>query len=111
MEIKFKTKENPEVRSVNFEFPESLEGLSEKFGSDAVYDAAVGQFIISIQATCRRHIEKSDAEIQALVDSWNPNERAAAVRATPEERAKNAVAKLSPEARAELLRQLMGDNA
>ena len=106
MEISVKTKDNPEVRKVNFDMPTDLEGLVAKFGAESVASAASGAYVISLQALCRRHIEKSDAEIQALVDAWNPNERAPAVKQTAFERASGALSKLSPEEKAELLRKL-----
>jgi hypothetical protein len=106
MEISFKTKEHPEARKVNYDMPEDLKGLTDKFGEDAVAGAAKGAFVISLQALARRHIEKSDAEIQELVTNWNPNERSAAVKQTPLERAASAMSKLSPEEKKELLAQL-----
>lgn len=107
-EITFKTKEHPEARKVNFDFPTNLADLTAKFGEDSVFAAATGQYVISLQALARRHIEKSDEDIQAIVSDWNPNERAAAVRMSPAERAKSAISKLSPEEKAELLRTLRG---
>lgn len=106
MEISFKTKEHPEARVVNYDMPEDLQGLRDKFGDDAVFKNASAAIVISLQALARRHIEKSDAEIQELVNAYDPNTRAAPVKASPEERAASAVAKLSPEARAELLAKL-----
>lgn len=106
MEIQFKTKENPEVRKINFDMPTDLAGLQAKFGDDAVFKAAQGAFVISLQALARRHIDKTDAEIQALADTWNPNERSPAVKQTAFERAASALNKLSPEETAELMRKL-----
>lgn len=106
MEISFKTKEHPEARKVNYDMPEGLEALTSKFGAEAVASAATGAFVISLQALARRHIEKSDEEIQALVNSWNPNERSPAVKQTPFERAAGALAKLSPEEKKELMAKL-----
>lgn len=106
MEIKFKTAGAEESKVVNYEFPETLEALTEKFGESAVLEAATANFIISIQALARRHFDKSDAEIQTLVDEWNPNERASAVKQTPFQKAQSQLGKLSDEERAELLRRL-----
>ncbi len=106
MDISFKTKEHPEARTVSYEFPADLDGLVAKFGTDTVYDNAVGSFVISLQALCRRHIEKSDEEIQELVASWDPNTRAAGVRKTPAEKVNSALAALSPEEKAALLEKL-----
>lgn len=106
MEISFKTKEQPEVRKVNFDMPADLDGLRAKFGDDSVYSNAAGAYVISLQALCRRHIDKSDEEIQALVDGWNPNERSPAVKQSAFERASSALGKLTPEEKAALLAKL-----
>lgn len=106
MEISFKTKEHPEARKVNFDMPADLEALRAKFGDESVYAAATGAYVISLQALARRHIEKSDEEIQALVDAWNPNERSPAVKQTAFEKATSALSKLSAEEKAELLAKL-----
>lgn len=106
MEISFKTKDHPEARVVNYDMPEDLQGLRDKFGDDAVFQNAKAAIVISLQALARRHIEKPLEEVQALVDAFDPNTRAAPTKQSPEERAKSAISKLTPEARAELLAQL-----
>jgi hypothetical protein len=106
MEISFKTKELPESRKVNFDMPADLDALVAKFGADSVYQAAAGAYVISLQALARRHIEKSDEEIQQLVTDWNPNERSPAVKQSAFERASSALSKLSPEEKAALLAKL-----
>lgn len=106
MEISFKTKEHPEARKVNFDMPADLDSLVASFGAESVYAAATGAYVISLQALARRHIEKSDEEIQAMVSNWNPNERTPAVKQTAFEKASSQLAKLSPEEKAELLKKL-----
>ncbi len=106
MDIQFKTKEHPEARKVNFDMPADLDGLVAKFGADSVYGNAAGSYVISLQALCRRHIDKSDAEIQTLVDSWNPNERSPAVKQTAFQKALSALKSLGDEEKRELLNQL-----
>lgn len=108
MEISFKTKDHPESKSIQYDLPETLEGLTEKFGAESVLNAARSSYIIGLQAFCRRHIEKDVEEIQRLADDWNPNERAAAVKLSPFERATKALSGLSDEERAELLARLQG---
>jgi hypothetical protein len=108
VEIKFKTKDATESRVVNYDLPDSVEGLVEKFGSENVFEFAKSAIVIALQALARRHIEKSDEEIQALVDAYDPNTRAAPVKQSPEERAKSAISKLTPEQKAALLAQLQG---
>lgn len=107
MEISFKTKEHPEARVVNYDVPESLEAAVAKFGEDAVFSGWKGALVISLQALARRHIEKSDAEIQDIVAAYDPNTRAAPVKQNPVERASSALSKLSPEERQALLDRLL----
>lgn len=106
MDISFKTKEHPEPVTVQFDMPEDHAGLVEKFGAEAVGNAARGAFVISLQAFGRRHIEKGAEEIQSLIAGWNPNERAAAVKQSAFEKATSQISKLSPEEKAELLAKL-----
>lgn len=106
MEISFKTKEMTEARKFNYDLPESLADLTAKFGEEAVASAARGAFVISLQALARRHIGKTDAEIEELAKNWNPNERTPAVKQTAFEKASSALTKLSPEEKAELLKKL-----
>jgi hypothetical protein len=106
MDISFKKKEDTESRTVTFDMPETLADLQAKFGDDAVAAAAKGAFVISLQALARRHIEKSDAEIQGIVDQWNPNERSPAIKKTAYERASSALQTMSPEEKRELLNRL-----
>lgn len=106
MEISFKTKEHPEARKVNYDMPETFDALVERFGADSVYEAAKGAYVISLQALARRHIEKSDEEVQEIVNSWDPNTRSPAVKQTAFEKATSALTKLSPEEKAELLAKL-----
>lgn len=106
MEIQFKTKEHPEARKFNYDMPADFAALVAKFGEEAVYGAATGAFVISLQALARRHISKTDEEIQALASAWNPNERTPAVKQTAFEKATSALGKLTPEEKAELLKKL-----
>lgn len=112
MEISFKTKDHPESVTVNWDLPVQNEGesgdeylarLVARFGADSVASQAAASYVIGAQAFGRRHIDKSQAEIQALFDSYDPNTRSAIVKQTPVERAKKAVAAMSAEERAELL--------
>lgn len=106
MAITAKTKDHPESVSVEYDLPETLEGLVEKFGAEAVASAANDSFTISIQALMRRHIEKPQEELQALVNEWKPGVRSPAVQKTSFEKAASQITKLSPEEREELLRRL-----
>lgn len=97
------------VVTVDYVFPTTLPALVEKFGEDAVLGAATGQFTINIQALIRRHFDKSQDEIQELVNSWMPGVRGPVSRATPFEKATSQLGKLSPEEKAELLARLQAE--
>lgn len=102
--------EGGEDRSVEVEYdlPETLDGLVEKFGAEVVASAATDSFTIAIQALMRRHIDKSQEEVQALVAEWVPGTRAAAVKKTPLEKAQAALRAMSEEDRAAFLASLGG---
>ncbi len=106
--INAKKKDSEKVVSVEYDMPESLQGLVEKFGEDAVASAATDSFTINIQALIRRNFEKSQEEIQAAVSSWVPGVRGPAVKKSPLEKAKAALTAMSAEDRAALLAQLQG---
>jgi len=106
--INAKKKDSDRVVSVAYDLPETLEGLTEKFGADAVASAATDSFTISVQSLIRRHFDKSQEEIQAAVDAWQPGVRTAGVKKTPLEKAQAALRAMSAEDRAELLRALNG---
>lgn len=109
MDIKFKTKEATESRTVQYDLPTTVEGLVERFGEENTYEFAKSAIVIALQALARRNIDKSDEEIQAIVNAYDPDTRATPVKQSPEERAKSAISKLSPEQKAALLAQLQGE--
>lgn len=104
--ISAKTKEHPESVSVEYDLPETVEGLVEKFGAEAVAAAAKDSLVISIQALLRRNIEKSADELQTLANEWKPGVRSPAVQKSAFEKAAQQVGKMSEEERQELLRRL-----
>ena len=106
MEVSAKTKDHPETVTVNYEIPEDLAGLVEKFGEETVASNARGAVIISLQAFIRRHIDKPQEELQELASAWRPDTRMPAVKKSAFERATSALGSLSAEEKAELLRKL-----
>lgn len=115
MDISFKTKEHPEAVTVNWNIPTQEEGetgeaylarLVARFGADSVANNAIANYVIGAQAFGRRHIEKPAAELQALFDSYDPNTRSAVTKKSPLERAKLALASMSPEEKQALLASL-----
>lgn len=106
MDISFKTKEMEAARSFSYDMPENFDALVAKFGQDAVFAAAKGSFVISLQALGRRHLDKTDEEITALAKDWNPNERSAPTKKSAFEKATSALSQLSPEEKKELIARL-----
>lgn len=107
-EITAKKSDSERSVTVQYDFPDTVAGLIEKYGEEAVHGAAVGTFTINLQALLRRHIDKTDEELQELATNWVPGTRGPAVKKTPLEKAKSALGSLTPEQRAELLAALQG---
>lgn len=93
---------------VEYDMPETVDALVEKFGAEAVANAAADSFTIAIQALIRRHFDKSDEEIQELVNTWQPGVRGPVAKKTPLEKAQAALRQMSAEDRAALLASLGG---
>lgn len=106
--IKATKKDTDKVVEVEYDMPETLEGLIEKFGAEAVASAAVDSFTISLQAVIRRNFDKSQEEIEAAVAQWAPGVRQPGVKKSPLEKAKAALSQMSAEDRAALLASLQG---
>lgn len=106
--IKATKRDADKVVEVEYDMPETVEALVEKFGEDAVASAAADSFTISIQALIRRHIDKEQNEIEELVQNWRPGVRQPGVKKSPLEKAKAALSQMSAEDRAALLAQLGG---
>lgn len=104
--VKATKKGEERVVSVEWDLPESLQGLIDKFGEDVVANAAASQLTIGLQAFIRRHFEKTDEEIQQLVNEYVPGVRGPVVKKSPLEKATAALASMSPEERAQLLAKL-----
>lgn len=106
MEVSAKTKDHPEEVKVEFELPETLEGLVEKFGSEVVTSNARGAIVIGLQSYLRRHIDKPQDELQSLATAWVPGTRSPTTPKSAFEKASGAISQLSAEERMELLRKL-----
>lgn len=107
MEVSAKTKEHPESVTVNYEIPDDLAGLTATFGEAVVASNAKGAIVISLQAFIRRHIDKPKEELDKLVAAWKPDTRTASgPRKSPVEKTLELFQGMTPEARAELLKQL-----
>lgn len=102
MQIEAKTKEGKGV-SFEFHFPETLNGLIEKYGEGEVYNLAARSAVIAVQALARQHIDKNAEEIAALANGWQPGVRGPRTTASPLERAARALEGMDSEAIAALL--------
>lgn len=110
MKVSAKTKDIPQAVEVEYDFAEGqgLKGLVSKFGEEVVYSRALSSLVIDLQALIRRHRSKKDYDHKKLLEavkSWKPT-TVTTQRKPMVERLKEDVTKLSPEARAELLKVL-----
>ncbi|MBT9138066.1 MAG: hypothetical protein DDT31_00613 [Syntrophomonadaceae bacterium] len=106
MQISFKSKKNPEVRTAHYNFPETLDELVARFGELNVYDNAITSYVITLQGLGRRNLNLPDEEIQELFTTWDPSSRAARTKMTPEQKINSMVDQLSQTERVALLERL-----
>lgn len=106
MDVSAKTKEHPAIVTVQYDVPDSLADLTAKFGEGVIASNAKGAIVISLQAFVRRHIDKTQDELNALVADWKPDTRAAGPKKSALEKATELLSGMTPEARAALLAQL-----
>lgn len=106
--IKATKRDADKVVEVEYDMPEGVDALVEKFGAEAVASAASDAFTISIQALIRRHFDKTQEEIQELVNAWLPGVRGPVAKKSPLEKAQAALRAMSDEDRAAFLASLGG---
>ena len=107
MEVSAKTKEHPEVVTVQFDVPSDLKGLVAAYGEDVIVNKAQAALVIDLQAVLRRNIAKSADELQQLVNAWKPGIRTPAAKQSAFEKAQAAISAISsPEERKALLAKL-----
>lgn len=114
MEIKAKLSKDPSKNvTVNYDLPEDLDGLVGRFGKEVVASNAVDSIVISVQALCRRALEKGKtaAEIQQAVSEWSPKVGTRGPAKSAFERVSENLGKLSEEERKELIKQLRAQGA
>ena len=106
MKVSAKTKAKPSVQ-VDYDVPADLATLTKRFGESVVAAHASGSIVISLQAFIRRQIEKGSSlpDIQKAVTAWKPDVRSA-VKQTAFEKVVANLSKLSPQERADMLKQL-----
>ena len=95
--------------SINYDFGNSLEEMTKKFGAEVVFSNARGSFIITGQAAMRRYLEtgKNPKEIADLMGTWKPGVALARV-VDPVAAITSAWRSMTPEQKAEVIKTLKG---
>lgn len=96
MEIKVKSKENPEGVTCTYNMPSTLAEFTERFGEEQTFNLAVRSATLAVQAVARQHINDQEAA-QKAVDAWQPGVRQPGTRKTPFEKAAAALDGMSRE--------------
>jgi len=91
-----------------YNFGENLDGMVKLFGADVVYNKAKAAMIVDIQGAMRGAIKanKPAREIADSIAKWKPGVRKPGK--SPVVKVQEHFAKLSPEERKALLRELAG---
>jgi hypothetical protein len=114
MEINTKAPKVNRELTVNYDFGNSLEEMTKKFGADVVYSHALDNMVIGLQANIRGKLEKdgedrmSDQAIRAAIGQWKPGQRKQADPKKKAEVIKTAFAKMDEATRKALLAELRG---
>lgn len=92
--------------TVKVQVGDTLDELGSQFGSDVVYSHARRSIIIAMQTSIRGALEagKTPNEIQALMQDWKPGVKRPAK--TPMDRIREEMARMSPEDRKRVLKEL-----
>lgn len=111
-EIKVKTgkDETAQTVTVQYDIPTSVAGLVDKYGEEQVVALASRAITLAVQANVRQKVTAGvtgDA-LQAAVDAWVPGVRAESAKKSPYERAESALAHLSQDELAALLKEYKG---
>ncbi len=105
-EIHVKNKENVEGVTVQYSLPVNISEAVEKYGDEQALAFLNRSVTLAVQALVRSNLDKSQEEVQALVDQWVPGVRSPAAKKSPLERATAALAGMDAEALQELLRKV-----
>lgn len=105
-EVSAKVGKDGEVVTVNYDWGSTLKDAVAKFKEDVVFANFKAAGTVALQGYMRSLIkqDKKPAEIQNLVNEWTPGVRAPGK--SPAEKAKEQLAKLSPEQRKAILAEL-----
>jgi len=104
------TDEDAPSATVKYDFGDNLDDAAEKFGGDVIFSRFVAAATVDLQALIRRGLKgenpKSEKEIQALVNEWQPGV-STRTRKSPQEKAQLAIDALTEDEKAALLESLM----
>jgi hypothetical protein len=94
--------------TATYNMPENLAEAGSVWTDAVVFSKARQSVVIDLQALMRRLIAKqtSPGDIQTAVNAYIPTAAGEVVRRTAEERVKEDIVRLSPEAKAALIKQL-----
>jgi superfamily II DNA/RNA helicase len=99
---------------VNFDMPNTLKELVEKFGEEVIAGKAIDSITIDVQALVRRALQKEGTKdavtaeaLQKKVDEFKPSSKTS-VRRSPVEKVSDLVSKMTEEEKKALLAQLKG---
>lgn len=104
---KLKDQDDSEAVTCQYDFGDNLKDAVAKFGEDVVFNRFKSAAVIDAQSLIRRGIKagKSPTDIQKDLTEWRPGMKRVQKKSA-EERIKEQFSKLTPEERAELVKQL-----
>lgn len=105
-EVSAKNGQEAKTATATFRVGDNLHELSEQFGDEVVYSHAKRSVIIALQTTMRAAIEanKSQEELQAIVDEWKPGLKKPAK--SPLDKVRDEIARMSPEDKKRIMKEL-----
>ena len=111
MDVTTSKKVGDEVKEVvvQYDFGDNLAEAVAKFGEEIVFTNARRNMVIGLQGVIRRLIETNKAELaQSTADAYKPGVQMERGKVDPKQRAIAAFRGMTPEERAEFIRELKG---
>ena len=105
-DIKVRSRKDSKEVVVQYDIPETIQALTEKYGEENVVELAQSTIILKIQAAVRMRIHEDASVLQGIADAWEPGVRQAGVRKSPLERATASLSAMSAEDLAALLEKV-----
>lgn len=102
--------ENEHTETVHFELGDTVSAITKQFGEEVCYNQLKSQLVVSLQGFMRSKMNGKEQlrgkKLQEAVNSWKPGIRTPGKPAS--EKVKDLFAKLSPEEKKALMRDLRG---